>query len=349
MLESPKPGGGADRHDPFAAAVRAARMAMVVTDARAPDHPIIFANDAFLRLTGFERDEVIGRNCRFMQGPATAPEDVARMRAAIAAGEELTLELLNYRKTGEAFWNALHLSPVRDERGEVTHYFGAQLDVSDKVRAQLALVEAKHELEARVEARTRDLQAALDQKSALLHEVDHRVKNNLQLIASLLMLQMRREPDRAAREALRSTLDRVTAISTVHRRLFQDEVERFDFGVFLGDLLEDRAGRGGRNRVSLPVGDAPAVPASQAAPLALLLNELVTYAQDGGPAEAVRMAVEPDERGVRVAVEGARAAGWIDGFGREIIDMLTRQLHAATRLEESADGVRRAELQLPLS
>lgn len=350
MRDGPAPpdtGEGATLSDPFAAALRAASMAMVVSDVREPDQPIIFANDAFLALTGYSREEVLGRNCRFLQGPGTAPEDVAAARKAIRRGEALSIDILNYRKNGEAFWNAMHLSPVRDEQGRLTHYFGAQLDVSDKVRAQLAVVEAKHDLEAAVEARTRELTDALEQKSALLHEVDHRVKNNLQLIASLLMLQLRRTHDPAAKEALRSTLDRVGAISTVHRRLFQDEVERFDVGSFLRDLLEDRTGAGGRERVSLPEEPAAAVPASQAAALALLMNELVAYAQDGGPSEAVRIALTPEDGAVRIDVEGVRAEGWSDSFSREIMTMLARQLHGSTRLEESGEGVRRAELRLP--
>jgi PAS domain S-box-containing protein len=322
-------------------------MAMVVSDVRASDQPIIFVNDAFVALTGYSRDEVLGRNCRFLQGPGTAPEDVARARQAIRRGEALSVDILNYRKNGQAFWNAMHLSPIRNDAGELTHYFGAQLDVSDKVRAQLAVVAAKHDLEAAVEARTRELQAALDQKSALLHEVDHRVKNNLQLIASLLMLQIRRTPEPDAREALRSTLDRVGAISTVHRRLFQEEVDRFDVGAFLCDLFEDRSGATGRERVSLPE-DSATVAAGQAAALALLMNELLRFVQDGGPPEAVRLGLANGGDAVQVWIEGARAAGWNDSFGREIVDMLTRQLHGAVHLTEGDDGVRRAELRLPL-
>src|SRR3990167_3593724 len=75
--------------DPFAAAIRATRMAMIVTDAAQADNPIIFANDAFLKLTGYERDEVIGRNCRMLQGPDTDRNAVAALSKAIAAGEDI--------------------------------------------------------------------------------------------------------------------------------------------------------------------------------------------------------------------------------------------------------------------
>ena len=95
--------------DPFAAAIRATRMAMIVTDPSQAENPIIFANDAFLRLTGYGRDEVIGRNCRFLQGPNTDPKAIETLRAAVAAGEDASVDLLNYRKDGSTFWNALYL------------------------------------------------------------------------------------------------------------------------------------------------------------------------------------------------------------------------------------------------
>jgi PAS domain S-box-containing protein len=125
--------------DPFAAAIRASRMAMVVTDASQADNPIIFANDAFLALTGYRRDEVIGRNCRFLQGPDTDPAAIETIRRAVADGEDVALDILNYRKDGTPFWNALHLSPVRGKTGEIAYFFGSQLNISDKKRVELEL------------------------------------------------------------------------------------------------------------------------------------------------------------------------------------------------------------------
>jgi PAS domain S-box-containing protein len=97
-------------------------MAMVVTDARAADQPILFVNDAFTRLTGYTAEDAIGRNCRFMQGEGTRPEHVTQLREAIRSGLDIGLDILNYRKDGSAFWNALYISPVRDagERSSTT-------------------------------------------------------------------------------------------------------------------------------------------------------------------------------------------------------------------------------------
>lgn len=112
---------------------------MVLADAGQPDMPIVFANRAFLEMTGYEEEEVVGRNCRFMQGAATDPTEVARLRAAIAAREDVSVELYNYRRDGTGFWNALYLSPVFSSDGTLRYYFGSQLDVTRRREAETVL------------------------------------------------------------------------------------------------------------------------------------------------------------------------------------------------------------------
>ncbi len=97
--------------DPFAAAVRATRMPMLITDPHQPDNPIIFVNDAFSRLTGYAREEIIGRNCRFLQGPDTNRDDIDRIRDAIHRRQQIEIDLLNYKKNGDTFWNRLLIAP----------------------------------------------------------------------------------------------------------------------------------------------------------------------------------------------------------------------------------------------
>lgn len=120
---------------------------ITIADASAPDHPLVYANDAFLALTGYERHEVIGSNCRFMRGPETDPEASARIRAAIERGTSTTVELLNYRRDGTTFWNRFTLFPVRSASGAVTYYVGYQVDVSAQraadVERQLMLSEIR--------------------------------------------------------------------------------------------------------------------------------------------------------------------------------------------------------------
>nr|AML77266.1 putative LOV domain-containing protein [Aerva persica] len=105
----------------------------VITDPRLPDNPIIFASDSFLELTEYSREEILGRNCRFLQGPETDPETVRKIRDAINNETEVTVQLINYTKTGKKFWNVFHLQPMRDQKGEVQYFIGVQLDGSQHV------------------------------------------------------------------------------------------------------------------------------------------------------------------------------------------------------------------------
>ncbi len=126
--------------------------------------PIVFANRAFRRLTGYSEEEIVGRNCRFLQGPKTDPDAVARIRDAIANEDVVVVELLNYRKNGTTFWNALHLGPIYNDAGELVYFFGSQWDVSD-VRA--ARAEERHAKE-------------------MARELSHRMKNMFAVISGIV-------------------------------------------------------------------------------------------------------------------------------------------------------------------
>lgn len=119
------------------------RMPMLVTDPHQPDNPVVFANNAFLTMTGYAPEEFVGRNCRFLQGPMTDPLAVAEIREAIKDRRDVSVELLNYRKDGSTFWNALFVSPVFNERKELVYYFSSQLDVSARRDSQSALAQAQ--------------------------------------------------------------------------------------------------------------------------------------------------------------------------------------------------------------
>ncbi|CAK8562050.1 unnamed protein product [Lathyrus sativus] len=103
----------------------------VISDPRLPDCPIIFASDSFLELTEYTREEILGRNCRFLQGPETDQATVSRIRDAIRDQREITVQLINYTKSGKKFWNLFHLQPMRDQKGELQYFIGVQLDGSD--------------------------------------------------------------------------------------------------------------------------------------------------------------------------------------------------------------------------
>ena len=113
-------------------AIQAVSQGIVITDACAPDNPIVYASPSFERLTGHSAAELLGRNCRFLQGKGTDPAAVAQLREAIATGQACTVELLNYRKDGTEFWNSVTLSPVRNDAGRVTQFVGVQTDVTER-------------------------------------------------------------------------------------------------------------------------------------------------------------------------------------------------------------------------
>lgn len=334
--------------DPFAAAVRATRMPMVITDPAADDNPIVFCNEAFQHLTGYARDDIIGRNCRFLQGPDTDRDTVARLRAAIEAGTAIDVDILNYRKDGSTFWNALYLSPVRNDAGEVQFFFASQMDVTERVEAQATIAMQKASVEREIERRTADLQAALEAKSLLLHEVDHRVKNNLTMIGSLLRLQARSIGDPTISAKLETMLERVDALATVHRRLYQsDDITRFDVAAFAENLVSDVIGSSGRADIAVDADIAPIeVPSNQAAALGLVLNEVLTNAIKHAYAEGrpgtLRLATRVEDGIGLIAVcddgPGIAEPPPPAGMGKTLIARLSRQVGAVATWSDAAPG-----------
>jgi phosphoserine phosphatase RsbU/P len=149
-------------------ALDVAAEGITIADARLPARPLIYANEGFERLTGYPVAEVLGRNCRFLQGPGSDPAAVAEIRAAIAAERECIVEILNYRRDGSSFWNRLSITPVRDDAGAVTHYIGIQSDVTARREAEDGLRRAK-------EALDHDLRLAARVQQALLPPVHFQI------------------------------------------------------------------------------------------------------------------------------------------------------------------------------
>ena len=105
-------------------------IAAVVSNPNLPDNPIIECNETFLQLTGYRRDEVIGRNCRFLRGPETEPWLIDQMREALRAPRPVLVEIVNYRKDGTAFRNAVMIVPLFDENGDLEYFLGSQVEVA---------------------------------------------------------------------------------------------------------------------------------------------------------------------------------------------------------------------------
>ncbi len=114
-------------------------IGIIITDPNQEDNPIIYHNKGFESVTGYESDEILGRNCRFLQGPLTDHATKKVIREKLASQEEVKVEILNYRKDQTTFWNEVCINPVFDQHGRVSHYIGIQMDVSKKKLLELEL------------------------------------------------------------------------------------------------------------------------------------------------------------------------------------------------------------------
>ncbi|MFC4436655.1 MULTISPECIES: bacterio-opsin activator domain-containing protein [Natrialbaceae] len=141
-------------------AINEAPVGITISDPDREDNPLVYINDAYQEITGYSYDEVVGRNCRFLQGPDSDPEAITEMREAINAERPVTVELLNYREDGSEFWNEVTIAPVPDEAGTVTNYVGFQNDVT-----------ARKEAERELERRTTELEYILDRVEGLIQDV----------------------------------------------------------------------------------------------------------------------------------------------------------------------------------
>ena len=247
-----------------ARALLASSISFTISDPHQPDHPLVWVNPAFERTTGYRVDDVVGRNCRFLQGPETDREEVARIRAALQAGESVASELLNYRADGTAFWNALAISPVLDGEGRLTHFVGVQADVTVRVLAGVEharLLAAERDARAAAE-RARTQLALIEQVGALLSETLDS-EEALQRVVSAVVPALGDfcavdvvEPGPAGQEP---GMDRVRRVAVAHR-----DPDKAALYWRLSDL--DRSGRGasyvpemlrtGRSLLVPPMDDA---------------------------------------------------------------------------------------------
>ena len=307
----------------FVEAVRLTRMPMLVTDATLPGNPITFANKAFTELSGYTLDEVLGQDPHFMNGEATDPEAIERYQTAIAEGRDVTLEILQYRKDETPFRAMLFASPLDDGQGTVRNHFLSYLDITRRYEAESELRALTLELEDRVRARTRELEAAnarltklIAEREVLLVEVNHRAKNSLAIAAAILGMQGRRQPDPTVRGLFEEAQDRLVGMARVHDLLSKSESSQcVDVSTYVTDLCEAlRPITESDDRIRFEARAEPGilVEADTAFSLGIVLTELIT--------NAVKYAFPPPRSGT-VLVQARREAGRIalliadDGIG----------------------------------
>jgi PAS domain S-box-containing protein len=109
---------------------------VTLSDPDLEDSPIVYANKAFEKMCGYSQEEIVGRNCRFLQGADRDQPELDRLREAIRKGEPVEVTLRNYRSNGEMFYNRLVVKPLFDEKGRVVYYLGVQYDITEQVDAQ---------------------------------------------------------------------------------------------------------------------------------------------------------------------------------------------------------------------
>ncbi|CAD7797766.1 Signal-transduction histidine kinase senX3 [Chryseobacterium aquaeductus] len=143
--------------DLYLMALNSANSGIIITDNLQPDNPIIYCNRAFEKITGYKHDEIIGHNCRFLQLQDRSQSERQEIKKSIKEGTECRVQIRNYKKNGKLFWNELFVSPVKNERGEITHFIGVQNDITEAKKNEHELREEKASIERKIEDRTKQL------------------------------------------------------------------------------------------------------------------------------------------------------------------------------------------------
>ena len=310
---------------PFVVAAETTRMAMVFADAMEPDNPIIFANDSFLSLTGYEREEVLGKSFNFLMAHGADAEALTRIKNEFDGASECGTEVLYRRKNGSEFWTGLFISPVRDGHEDVVQYFASFVDLT-----QYKENEAK--------------------SKSLIDELNHRVKNTLSTVQSIVWQAMRTVADpKLIQGAIES---RLLALSRSHDLLTRENWESAGLLDIVHDALEPFGAADGRaERIAIKGENIRFSPKSALA-LGIVFNELATNAvkygalSNGTGSILIEWTKEPTPAGARLILNWREKDGPSFstpsriGFGSRVIERsLAHELEGTVNLDFRPDGL----------
>lgn len=309
---------------PFVVAAETTRMAMVFTDATKPDNPIIFANDSFLSLTGYDREEVLGKSFNFLMAHSDDAEVLTRIKAEFEGSSSGT-EVLCCRKDGGEFWTGVFISPVRDEGGDIVQYFASFVDLTEHKEDEA-------------------------QSKMLIDELNHRVKNTLSTVQSIVWQTLRTPSDpKVIRESIES---RLFALSRSHDLLTREKWESAGLLDIVHDALEPFGVSGGRaDRIAI-MGENIRFPPKSALALGIAFNELATNAVKYGALSnaagsiLIEWTMETTPAGQQLLLNWKEKDGppvappAHKGFGSRVIERgLAHELEGTIHLDYRPDGL----------
>jgi PAS domain S-box-containing protein len=307
-------------------AVTASTNSIVITDPNQPDDPIVYVNPAFERTTGYAAQEVLGRNCRFLQREDRAQPALGELKAALCEGRHCTVVLRNYRKDGTLFWNELSIYPVRDEDGRMTNFVGVQNDVTERIRAEEILSEIRRAERRRIARDLHDI--VLQDLSGALQSLR---LAHLQAKKSRMSIDFEEEVGALGRASsgLRSA---IYDLRHEKERPFLESVESLV-------ELHQHSPHERKIRLVLEEGFPVSLPAKQSVELLRILQEALANVRRHSAARNVEVGLRMDEEAILIEVaddgRGFDPGSAREGFGlsgmRERVEGLGGKIEVKSR------------------